>query len=254
MLHPALTRRLPLMAVGVAVLLWSTAFGVSSEVLTTASPAVLSVMRFTIALLVLVPLAAGRPGFIRTLRQPRTVLLGLFGVSLYYSLTNIGLEFTEPGTVALTNAALPAMTAVLGAIILRERIAPRTIVGLIFATLGVAIVAGSGLSFDVGIALCLMGLAAYALYTVLLRKFVVEAEAVTPTTKPADASTDPLVLATATAIWGTAIMLPWLAIEIITGGSTAPSGWGGIGGVIYGHRRADGSDSGTWLPLCPFAG
>ena len=65
--------------------------------LETASPAVLSVGRFAIALLVLVPLAARRPGFLRTLRDPRTILLGLTGVTLYYSLANIGLLFTTPG-------------------------------------------------------------------------------------------------------------------------------------------------------------
>ena len=53
---PALSRQLPLVAVRAAVLLWSMSFGVSSEVLKTASPAVLSVGRFMIGLLILVPL------------------------------------------------------------------------------------------------------------------------------------------------------------------------------------------------------
>ena len=45
-----------------------------------------------------------------------------------------------------------------------------------------------------------MALASYALYTVLLRKDADRPDA-----------PDALVLATATAVWGTAIMLPWLA-------------------------------------------
>jgi drug/metabolite transporter (DMT)-like permease len=133
-------RRMPLVAVGIAVVLWSTSFGLSAEVLRTASPAVLSVGRFVIGLLILVPIAARRSGLAITLRQPRTVLLGLLGVALYYSLTNVGLEFTTPGTAALSNAGLPALTAISGLLILRERLGLRTIIGLVLATAGVALV------------------------------------------------------------------------------------------------------------------
>ncbi|TFC80111.1 DMT family transporter [Cryobacterium sp. TMS1-20-1] len=233
MVNTALHRRLPLMAVGIAVVLWSTSFGISSEVLKTASPAVLSVGRFAIGLIVLVPLAARRPLFARTLRDPRTILLGLLGVAIYYSLTNIGLEFTTPGTAALSNAALPALTALLGLFILKERLPPRTIVGLVLATAGVVIVAGAGLTVDSGVLLCLIGLASYSLYTVLLRKGVLaEPRERAAGGRQTAESVDPLVLATATAVWGTAIMLPWLVAEMAVGAAAIPSGWGGLGGLL----------------------
>ncbi len=153
-------------------------------------------------------------------------------MALYYSLTNISLEFTAAGTVALTNAALPALTAVLGAFILRERLAFRTLAGLVLATAGVAIVAGSGLTLDVGVVLSLAGLASYGLYTVLLRKeLVIAAKKQESTGQPATTDVDPLVLAAATAIWGTAIMLPWLALEALSSSASLPSalaGWGGL--------------------------
>jgi drug/metabolite transporter (DMT)-like permease len=230
----ALSRRIPLVAVGIAVLLWSTSFGLSAEVLRTASPAVLSVGRFVIGLLILVPIAARRSGFTITMRQPRTVLLGLLGVALYYSLTNIGLEFTTPGTAALSNAALPALTAISGLLILRERLSLRTIIGLVLATAGVVIVAGSGLGLDLGVLLCLIGLTSYALYTVLLRRETVSAESAGRVAgPPAPERVDPIVLATATAIWGTAIMLPWLGLEVLSGSASVPAGWAGIGGLIF---------------------
>ncbi|TFB92334.1 DMT family transporter [Cryobacterium luteum] len=233
MVKTALHRRLPLVAVGIAVLLWSTSFGISGEVLKTASPAVLSVGRFGIGLIVLVPLAARRPLFARTLRDPRTILLGLLGVSIYYSLTNIGLEFTTPGTAALSNAALPALTALLGLFILKERVAPRTIVGLALATAGVVIVAGAGLTLDIGVLLCLTGLASYALYTVLLRKGApAEPQQRAAVGRQPAGAVDPLVLATATAVWGTAIMVPWLVAETAAGAAAVPSGWGGLGGLL----------------------
>jgi drug/metabolite transporter (DMT)-like permease len=195
---------------------------------------VLSVGRFVIGLLILVPIAALRPGFTITLRRPSTVLLGFLGVALYYSLTNVGLEFTTPGTAALSNAALPALTAIAGLLILRERLGLRTIIGLVVATAGMVIVAGSGLGLDLGVVLCLIGLTSYALYTVHLRRGTVSAEAADRVAGPPAAErVDPIVLATATAIWGTAIMMPWLGLEVVSGTASAPSGWAGICSLTF---------------------
>ncbi len=215
-------RGLPLAAIAISVVLWSTAFALSDVVLQTGSPAVLSVARFLIALVVLVPLAGRRPGFSRTLRTPRTIVLGLTGVTFYYSLTNIGLLFTTPGTVALSNALLPVFTTVLAVIVLRERPPVRTIIGLVLATGGVLLVAAAGFRFDAGIVLVALGLASYSLYTVLLKQDADRA-----------GSSDALVLATATAVWGTVLMLPWLAVEAITGSASIPHGAPGILSLLF---------------------
>lgn len=210
------TRWLPLAAIGVSIVLWSAAFVLSDWALESGSAAVLSVSRFAIALVVLVPLAARRPHFVRTLRQPRTIVLGLTGVTLYYSLANIGLLFTTPGTAALTAAFLPVLTALAAVLIIRERLNGRTIAGLMLATIGVALVAASGFRIDIGVLLNIAALASYALYTVFLRR---DAQRLGSTMD----APDPLVLATATGIWGTAIMLPWLGWEALTGTLAAPT-------------------------------
>ena len=228
MAEPATTRWLPLVAVGTSVVLWSTAYALSGIVLETSSPAVLSVGRFVIALVPLVPLAWRRPGFGRALRSPRTVVLGLTGVTLYYSLTNIGLLFTSAGTAALAAALLPVLTTVLAVAVLRERPPRRTVIGLVLATVGIALVAASGLRFDLGIVLCVLALAAYAVYTVLLRGSGPEGSREARTDSP-----DALVLATATGIWGTALMIPWLIVEVAVGGARLPTGFEGIGGILF---------------------
>ncbi|CAN5293946.1 DMT family transporter [soil metagenome] len=215
---------MPLIAMGVSIVLWSTAYVGSGIVLETSSPAVLSVGRFLVALVVLIPFALRRPGFAAALRNPRTVLLGLVGVSLYYSFANISLLFTTPGTVALTAALSPVLTTLVALFLLRERLQTRTIIGLVLATVGVILVSASQLHLDVGVLLNVVALLAYAVYTVLLRRDSQRGRAV---------SSDPVVLATATAMWGTVLMLPWLAIEIVTGGSRMPEGLGGIGGILY---------------------
>ncbi|WP_137843015.1 DMT family transporter [Microbacterium sp. 2FI] len=214
-------RWLPLGAIGLSVLLWSAAYVVSGWALETGSPAVLSVGRFAIALLVLVPLAARRPGFVRTLKQPRTLVLGLTGVSLYYSLANIGLLFTTPGTAALTAAFLPVLTAAAAVAMIHERLSRRTWIGLALATLGVALVAASGFRIDVGVLLNIAALASYAIYTVLLRKDAGRPDA-----------PDAIVLATATGVWGTAILLPWLAWEAVTGTLAVPTDTRGLLSIL----------------------
>ena len=172
-----LSRRMPLVAVGLAVLLWSTSFGLSAEVLRTASPA---------------------------------------------------------GTAALSNAALPALTAISGLLILRERLELQTIIGLVLATAGVVIVDGPGLDLDLAVVLCLIGLTSYDLCTMLLRRETVSADyAGRVAGPPAPGRVDPVVLATATAIWGTEILLPWLGFEVVSGTAAAPAARAGIGSLVF---------------------
>ena len=94
--------------------------------------------------------------------------------------------------------------------------------------------AGSGLGLDLGVVLCLIGLISYALYTVLLRREAVSAESAGRVAgPPAPERVDPIVLATATALWGTAIMLPWLGFEVVSGTASVPTGWAGIGSLTF---------------------
>lgn len=221
---PKSHRWLPLAAIGASVTLWSVAYVLSGWALQTGSPAVLSVGRFAIALLVLVPLAARRPHFLRTLRRPRTIILGLTGVTLYYSLANIGLLFTTPGTAALTAALLPVLTAVAAVVFIHEKLTGRTIIGLVLASVGVALVAASGFRIDVGVLLNIAALASYALYTVLLRSDAQKSRADAP---------DAIVLATATGIWGTVIMLPWLGWEALSGTLAVPTDLRGLFSILF---------------------
>lgn len=215
----------PFAAVGGSVILWSTAYAASGYVLESGSPAVLSVGRFALALVVLVPLALRRRGFARALASPFAMLLGLTGVSLYYSLTNIGMLFTTAGIAALTSALLPVLTAGFGRVLLGERIPRRAGLGLLIATAGVVVIAAAGLSLDLGLLLCIGAIVSYALYTVLLRRSAVRAAPM--------GRTDALSLATATSVWGVVFMLPWLLIEALSGTASLPSGAGGILTLLF---------------------
>lgn len=214
-----MNRRLPLVAALACVVVWSTTYAVSVAVLHHASPAVLSVVRFGVAGIALLPFGARRPGFLRSLRSPRTILLALYGVALYYALTNIGLAWTSAGAGALSAAMTPVMTTVLAVVLLRERLTARTVAGIALTTTGVVIVGGAGLRVDVGLLLCLIGLAAYALYVVLLRR------------SPPDV--DAVVLGTTTTLWGAVLMAPWLLVEAGLGILRWPADAATLGGILY---------------------
>src|SRR4051794_19330232 len=90
-------RAAPLVALASAVLIWATTFVVSADALATASPAVLTLARFGLAVTVLVPLAARLRGWGalgHVCRSARTAALGLTGVAAYYGLQNLGLTYT----------------------------------------------------------------------------------------------------------------------------------------------------------------
>jgi drug/metabolite transporter (DMT)-like permease len=153
------------------------------------------------------------------------VVLGLTGVAAYYGLQNLGLVHTTAGTAALLQAVLPVATAILAAVILRERPSVGTAAGLVTATVGVALVASAGARFDRGAVLVMAGVLAYAFYTVLLRRQ--DSRPPNPDLPPgAGSDAAAVVLAAGTALWGLIFLSPWLVWEIVSGQATlsiAPS-------------------------------
>lgn len=213
---------LPVAAVFVSVGLWSTTYGLSAVALDTASPAVLSELRLVLAIPLLLVLILvfrphlGLPALVRALRQPLAVVLALTGVALFSLPSNVGLTMSTAGTASLMSASLPVLTALIAWRLLRERIPRRVTTGLVLTTIGVAIASAGAVQLGLGAVLLVAGLASYALYTVLLRR---------TGELTRDASlTDPIVLATATAIWGAVLLAPWLVWEVSAGTASWPSG------------------------------
>lgn len=193
----------PIAALTVAVVLWGTTFVVSDTALKSMSPAVLTVARFAVALVVLAPAAVARGGFVTLLRSAPVAVLGATGVAAYYGLQNLGLVTAGAGTAAVLQSVLPVATAVAAFVWLRERFSTGVVAGLSLATVGVALIAGKvAAEATSGAALITVGVLAYAFYTVLLRR---------------QPQRDPIVLAAATCSWGLVFLLPWLAGETIFG-------------------------------------
>lgn len=84
--------------------------------------------------------------------------------------------------------------------------------GLVVATVGVVVASNTGAEVNLGAALIAAGAIAYAVYTVLLRRL--EAPGLK---QPRRMTTDPVVVAAATAVWGLVFLLPWQLWELASG-------------------------------------
>lgn len=137
------------------MILWGSVFVATKEVMGEAGPFTVAAGRFAIGLGVLLPLAR-RQGFTVRLAVSRTYLLfGFTGVFLAYGLQNLALVFTSAGSAALVVAMQPAAVVLMGMLLLRERLPPARLVGIVLAMVGVLLV--SSVAFSSGGADALLG-------------------------------------------------------------------------------------------------
>jgi drug/metabolite transporter (DMT)-like permease len=164
----------------VAMLSWAGNAVVGRALAGTVPPFGLSLMRWTIACVAVAPFALGEVMAKRAivLRHWRVLLaLGLLGLTLCNSLTYLGLQWTTAINAGLLNSAGPMLTLLAAFALHRERAAPLQIAGLAVSLLGVLVIVLRGdagglleLAINRGDAAILIGIAAWSVYTVLLRR------------------------------------------------------------------------------------
>lgn len=121
------------------------------------------------------------------------------------------------------------------------------------ATVGVVLVASADARLDRGAVLVVIGVLAYAVYTVLLRsgsppgsgEISRAARASVNPVEPAAASYS-VVIAAATAVWGLAFLLPWQAWEVVAGRAALPAGAGAVAATLYLGLVASGGTLLLW--------
>ena len=140
------SRALPLLAAGVTVVLWSSAFAAISYGLRAFSPAELSLLRFAVASLCLaVPVAFGAIRLPPLRDWPAVIVLALIGMTLYQLSLGYAMTRIPAGAAAVIIALAPGVTAALAALRLGEALTPRMGVGLAVAFTGAILVTlGSG--------------------------------------------------------------------------------------------------------------
>ncbi|MEU2021309.1 DMT family transporter [Streptomyces sp. NPDC016469] len=134
-----------LLALATTVLLWATAFPAIRVALEGYGPSQLSFLRLAVASLALGAVAPSL-GVRRPARTDlwRIALAGGAGMSAYQLLLNWGEIHVPAGTASLIVAAVPAMSAVLAAGFLGERLTPAKTGGSLVALAGAALIAVSG--------------------------------------------------------------------------------------------------------------
>ncbi len=168
---------LPLVAVAVTLLLWSSAFVAIRHLGATFSPGALSLGRLAVGSVALGVVLAMRGGRMPARRDwPGLVAIGLLWFGLYNVALNAGELRVDAGTAAMLIQLSPVLVAVLAAVFLKEKATPTLVVGLLVAFAGVVLIATStsdqGDRDPLGVALCLVSAAAYAVSLVLQKPLV----------------------------------------------------------------------------------
>lgn len=242
---------------------WGSTFMVTKELIAVWPPFTLAFVRVIVGALVLLPFALSRktPG----VRLPWGAIwsMGLIGVALYYLLFNTAMVYVSASQGALVQASIPAMTALVAMLWLRERASPLRWLGIALSVGGVLIVfSGSGSdggqSSLFGSFLMFVSVVCWGLYTALAKRV---------------AGFDSLVITTAVTGTGALLLSPLAGYEIVTAnlaGDGLPPlpliGWvellylgviaSGMAYLLYNAslRHLDASEVGVYTNLIPIVG
>jgi drug/metabolite transporter (DMT)-like permease len=161
-----------------AATLWGTSLAATKAAMVALPPAQLACLRFLIGALLLGLLSlwgSGRPEF-----SPRTALLGLTGVTLYFATQNAGLQNAPAGdATVILGGGIPLASSILGITFLRERPGRLQVAGLICSLAGMVLVGsmmnGGGGHSALGLILLLAAVMSAAIYSTLGRRAYQEA-------------------------------------------------------------------------------
>lgn len=166
---------------------------------------------------------------------PRRIILvllglGLLGNGVYQIFFIEGIARTRAGSAALVLAATPAFVALFGRVRGVERTSARGVLGILLSMLGIAIVVygGHAVASDVGTLtgnlLVLAGALCWALFTVLLKPFTHEVDAVHLAALTMIGGAIPLLIVAAPGLAATA----WAALPAAAWGAILFSGLGAL--------------------------
>lgn len=161
--------------IGIALLTWSSAYAAIAYALASFTPGEVALARLAIGSLCFAVLLAVKRVPLPARRDwPQLALLGVIGLSVYHLCLNTAETRVASGTAAIIISLVPATTAALSAIWLRERLSPRTLTGLGVALVGVVMVvltSGKDVKIEPMAALVLVSVLASAIFFVGQKPF-----------------------------------------------------------------------------------
>jgi len=156
--------------IGIALLTWSSAYAAIAYALASFTPGEVALARLAIGSLCFAVLLAVKRVPLPARRDwPQLTLLGVIGLTVYHLCLNTAETRVASGTAAILISLVPATTAALSAIWLRERLSPRTLTGLAIALIGVVLVvltSGKDVKIEPMAALVLVSVVACSIFFV----------------------------------------------------------------------------------------
>ena len=196
-----------------SALIWSGNFVISRAVATIIPPVGLLFWRWTVAILVLLPIVLPRMKSQWPLIRANLRLFpffGLFGVTLFNLLIYLAMHTTTAINAALVNSAIPILIILFTRIFFHKGVSSRQWVGILLSLAGVLVIILRGnpativhLTFSTGDLLVLGAATSWALYSVLLRHY--------------PEGLDPLVFLFCIALCGQIFILPLYLMELMNG-------------------------------------
>ena len=122
-----------------AILFWSSSFIATKIAYQSVSPLLLCLIRFAIASILMgaISLLKGNRQKIEKQDLKPVLLSAILGISVYYALENIALQKTSASDTSLIEAAFPALTALVGLTVYRERPSKRMLAGILISIAGI---------------------------------------------------------------------------------------------------------------------
>lgn len=162
-------------AVGLAMVLWSSCFVGIRAALQDFTPEHLAVFRFLLAsaaMLLYAPCAKVRMPHLKDI--PALFLHGFLGYTAFSLAINHGESLISAGSTSFIIATVPIFATILAVITLKEKVSFRTYVGLFISMVGIGIISfgeGGGVSLNIGALFVLLAAISDSIYIVLQKPF-----------------------------------------------------------------------------------
>ena len=209
---------LPTVAVAITLVLWASAFVGIRHLGHTFSPGSLTLGRLAVASIAL-GIGVLVTGWIRPTRNQwlRLIAIGVLWFGIYNLALNEGERRIDAGTASLLIQLSPILVAALSVVVLKERLGPWLVLGIVIAFGGVAMIAlansPSGERDFIGVGLCIVSACVYAIALVLQ--------------KPLMSGLSALQVTWTACTVGVVATLPWVGQLVDEAGaaSTSDLGW-----------------------------
>lgn len=164
------------MALAATVLLWASAYAGIRVGLVDYGPGQVALFRLLTASVVLALYAVVTRMRLPEGRDlPAILLLGFLAFTVYHVALNFGERTVGAGAAGVLIATAPVITALLAAVVLRERLRPLGWVGMVLSFVGAALISvdeGRGFSLDPGAFLILLSAACVSVYFVFQKPYL----------------------------------------------------------------------------------